>query len=191
MYEPDPDYNLFVTLHVYYALTAIGALLGAFIGIIPAFVHASYHALDYKFNKTRQQASGNEIYTLLSTLEKKDFCKVHKIIVSITKAYEESFHNTDACAKNVQAVLFLRDKKSEALYQHLNNRDCSQTSKREAIEEFMQSKNKNAGKKMFNIILEKLRAMNDPIPHFFSDRHSNDLSDIGYRSSWDNPFLHL
>ncbi|MBA2649630.1 MAG: hypothetical protein H0U75_08590, partial [Legionella sp.] len=145
-------------------------LLSSLICILPAFIHAGYHALDYKFNKTRQQASGKEIYALLTKLELKDSKTVDKMISNIIEAYKESFHGTDSC-EHFPGLLFKRDKKSEELYQYLQNPDFTQTKKTEAIEEFMKSKNKNAGKKMFNIILDKLESTRDVRKQHFYRPH--------------------
>ena len=160
IFKPEPDFNFFVTSSVYYTLVIIGMLLSSLICILPAFIHAGYHALDYKFNKTRQQASGKEIYALLTRLEKKNFETVDKMISNIIQAYKESFHGTDSC-EHFPGLLFKRDKQSEELYRYLKDLDATQTEQTKAIEEFMKSKNKNAGKKMFNIILDKLESTPD------------------------------
>jgi len=180
----DSDIHFYATKILFYTLVAMGSLLSLAVSLIPALIHAGFYALQYKISTTQQQVSGKEIYALLKKLETKmnsDLRTASRMITSIQEAYEENFHNTDSWDL-FPSSFFKRDANSEELHQTLKDGQVSLLEKAEAIADYMKSKNRNAGKKLFNIILDTLESTADVTEDWVSYSHmdySYDYS-IGY-----------
>lgn len=180
--DDDKSFKFYATKIPYCFTAIIGTLLGLVISIIPAAIAAAFKMQHVsQTNQLKPLSSGKEIYETLTILEKateKNTEKANRIITQIVNAYEESFHGKSAW--DCPGLLFPCDQKSEQLYRQLQlkEEDFSLQEKAAAIAEYMQTKNRNAGKKLFEIILDKIKSTPDYMVN--STYQATDYNDYTY-----------
>lgn len=162
----DETYLWCVSRVVFDLTKSLGIAIGFIISIIPAII--------LSLANTKDRPSGELVYKLLKDFNKLVASNIHKancIIDNIISEYNVLDKKGNIKDIEFPGYLFSRDEKSEKLYRILKDNKISLEIKVEEISSYMETKNRNGGKDLYHIILDKL---NPPQPfEWVHNRHNN------------------